>query len=94
MPNSSRLLVAVELCGPFPIGETFLIVVNYYSRFPFVEILQSATSATIISTLFKIFLVHGLQETFTSNNGGQFASNEMVFFLKINGITHTRTTPL
>ena len=38
--------------------------------------------------------MHGLPETLTSDNGGQFTSNEMESFLKTNGITHTRTTPL
>ena len=52
------------------------------------------TSATIIAKVFKIFSVHRLQETLTSDNGGQFISDEMESFLKINGITHTRTTPL
>ena len=94
MPESPSLSVAVDLCGPFPTGETLLILVDYYSRFPFVEILKSTTSATIISKLFEIFSVHGLPETLTSDNRGQFTSNEMESFLKINGITHTRTTPL
>ena len=71
-----------------------LILVDYYSRFPFVEILKSTTSATIISKLFKIFSVRGLPETLTSDNGGQLTSNEMESFLSINGITHTRTTSL
>ena len=38
--------------------------------------------------------MHGLPETLTSDNGGQFLSNEMESFFKINGITHNRTTPL
>ena len=87
MPESPWLSVAVDLCGPFPTGETLLILVDYYSQFPFVEILKRTTSATIISKLFKIFSVNGLPETPTSDNGAQFASNEMEPFLKINGIT-------
>ena len=94
MPESPWLSVAVDLCGPFQTGETLLILVDFYSQFPFVEILKSTTSATIISKLFKIFSVHGLPETITSDNGGQCTSNEMEYFLKINGITHTRTTSL
>ena len=93
MPESLCLSVAVDLCGPFPTGETLLILVDYNSRFLFVEILKSTTSATIISKL-KIFSVHGLPEALTSDNGRQFISNEMDSFLKINGITHTKTTPL
>ena len=38
--------------------------------------------------------MHALPERLTSDNGGQLKSNEMESFLKINGITHTRTTPL
>ena len=91
MPESPQLLVAVD---PFPTGETLLILVDYNSQFLFVEILKSTTSTTITSKLLKIFSVHGLPETLTSDNGGQFTSNEMESFLKINGITHTRTTPL
>ena len=95
IPESPWLSVAVDLRGPFPSGETLLILVDYYSRIPFVEILKSTTSsATIISTLRKIFSVHGLPETLMSDNEGQFTSNEIVPFLKINGITHNRTTPL
>ena len=59
----------VDLCNPFPTGQTLLILVDYYSRFPFVEILKSTTSANIISKLFKIFSVHGLPETLTSEVG-------------------------
>ena len=94
MPESPWLSVVVNLCGPFPTGETLLILVDYNSRLPFAEILKSTTSATIISKLFKIFLVHGLPETLTNDNGGQFTFNEMESFLKINGITHNETTPL
>ena len=72
---------------------TLLILVDYYSRFPFVEILKSTTSATIISKLFKIFSVHGSPETLTSDNREQFISI-MESFLNINGITHTRALPL
>ena len=94
MPESPWLSVALDLCGPFPTGETLLILVDYYSRFAFVEILKSTTSTAISSKLFKIFSVHGLSETLTSVNWGQFASNEMEPFLKINGIIHNKTTPL
>lgn len=57
---------------PVMTREILLVVVDYYSRFPFVEILKSTTFATITSKLFKIFSVHGLSETLTSDNGGRF----------------------
>ena len=94
MPALPWSSVAVDLCGPFPTGETLLVLVDYYSRFPFVEIIKNTTSKTIIAKLFEIFSVHGLPETLTSDNGGQFTSDEFELFLKINGIHHNKTTPL
>ena len=51
--------------------KTFLVLTDYYSRFPFDETLKSTTSADVISKLFKIFLVHSLPETLTSDNERQ-----------------------
>ena len=92
MLESLSLSIAVDLCGTFPTGETLLILVDYYFRFPFIKILKSTTS--VISKLFKIFSVRGFAEILTSDNGGQSTSNEMELFLKINGIIHNKTTPL
>ena len=75
--ESSWLLVAVDICGPFPNRETLLILVDYYAQIPFVEILKIATSENIISKLYKIVSVHGLPEILTSDNGGQFTSIEI-----------------
>ena len=90
MPESPWLSVTVDLCGPFPTGKTFLILVDYYSQFPFIEILKNTTSSTIISKLFKIFSVNGLTETLTIDNRGQLTSNEVESFLEINVITHNK----
>ena len=38
--------------------------------------------------------MHGLSETLTSDNERKCISNRMELFLKINGITHNKTTPL
>ena len=90
MPESPSLSVAVDLCGSFPIGETLLILVDYSSRFPFVGILKSTTYANI-SKLFKIFSEHGLPETLGDNLTLKILNLK---FLKINGITHNRSTSL
>ena len=38
--------------------------------------------------------MHGLPEILKSDNEGQFTSNEMDSFLKINGVVHSKTAPL
>ena len=94
MPESPWLLVAVDLSGLFPTGKALPMLVDYYSRFSFVAILKSMTSANIIFILFKNFLVHDTPEMLTIDNGGQFISNDMKSFSKINSITHNKTTSL
>ena len=74
--------------------KKFIILVDYYSRFPFVEILKSTTFVNIVSKLFNIFSVHGEPEIVTGENRGQFTSNEMESFLRVNSITHNKTTLL
>ena len=60
LPDKPWSTIGIDLCGPFPSGETLLVVIDYYSRFPFAEILHSTTASAIINRLFKIFSVHGL----------------------------------
>jgi hypothetical protein len=57
-----------NLTGPFTNNEYLLVVIDYYSRFPVVEIVRSITSATIINKLRKIFAVHGICNELVSDN--------------------------
>jgi hypothetical protein len=56
--------VGIDLTGPFTNNEYLLVVIDYYSRFPEVEIVRSSTSATIINKLRKIFAVHKITKLF------------------------------
>ena len=94
LPDKAWFTLGIDLCGPFPSGETLLVVVDYYSRFPFVEIMHTVTARAIINRLFRIFSVHGLPDNITTDNGGQFISAEFKLFLQINGIKHRRVAPL
>ena len=68
-------------------------MIDYYSRFPAVEIVRSITIATIINKLRKIFAVHGICKELVSDNGSQFASEEFKSYLEELGIKHTRVSP-
>ena len=70
-----------------------LVLMDYYSRYPEVEMLQSITSTTIINKLFKIFSVHGYLREVISDNGRQFVSDEMENLLAEHGIKHRRGIP-
>ena len=49
-------------------GATYLVVVDYFSRFPEVQKLQITTSEGIIRTLKDIFARHGIPKTVVSDN--------------------------
>ena len=60
----------------FELDKTsYLIVVDYFSRFPEVIKLTSTTSKTIITALKSIFSHYGVPATLLSNNGPQFSSD-------------------
>ena len=85
--------LSLDLLGPMPTGEYLLVVIDYYSRYYEVEILMSVVASQIISRLEKIFAVHGLPVTITSDNGPQFRSEEFECYLVDNGILHRKVTP-
>ena len=66
---------------------------DYYSRYPEVEILKSITSQTIINKLIKIFSYQGYPREIISDNGKQLVSEEMENFLSEYGIKHRRVIP-
>ena len=47
----------------------YLLVVDYFSRYPEVLQLTSTTSASVISALKSVFLRHGIPEFVRSDNG-------------------------
>ena len=85
--------LSLDLLGSMPTREYLLVVIDYYSRYYEVEILMSITASQIISRLQKIFAVHGLPVTITSDNGPQFRFEEFEHYLVDNGILHRKVTP-
>ena len=80
--------LAVDLMGPLPSGHSLLVIVDYYSRFYEVEVMQSTTTEKVIERLADTFCRHGLPVTIKSDNGPQFKSIEFKEYCKQHGITY------
>ena len=93
MPPKPWQSIHIDLCGPFPTGESLLVCVDACSRWPEVAILRTTTSDVIIRHLRRIFATHGLPEQVTSDNGSNLVSVEMEDFLSSHGIRHRKVTP-
>ena len=60
--------------------NTYLLVTDYYSRYPEIAMLTSESSSCVIKHLKSIFARHGIPEMVMSDNGPQYASQEFKDF--------------
>ena len=86
--------VAIYIMGPLPTGENLLVIVDYYSRFFEVVIMQSTTTEKIIGALIAIFARYGYPFSVKSDNGSQFQFEEFKSFLLEHGVEHHTSPPL
>ena len=74
-------------------GVTYLIIVDYFSRFPELIQLKTTTSRSVISALKVVFARNGIPEVVVSDNGPQYSSAEFTEFGATYGFTHTTSSP-
>ena len=92
LPHGPWEDLGVDLMGPLPSGHSMLVIVDYYSRFYEVEIMQSTFTEKVIDPLVDTFCRHGLPVTIKSDNGPQFKSIEFKEYCEQHGITHNKVT--
>ena len=74
-------------------GNTYLLVVDYYSRFPEVSDLSSNVSGSVIAVLKTLFARYGIPEVFRSDKGPQYSSEEFAKFMQLYGVQHMTNSP-
>ncbi|XP_044168248.1 uncharacterized protein K02A2.6-like [Acropora millepora] len=75
-------------------GQTLLLVVNDYSRFPFVEPVSSTSAGAVIPKLDQLFSTFGAPRVVKSQNGPPFNEEEFAKFAYVLGFKHQKVTPL
>eukprot|EP00794_Sanderia_malayensis_P005113 gene5112-biopygen4171 len=93
MPKGPWEKIHIDFYGPLPSGDYLLVVIDRYSRFPEVEIVQSTKASVVIPKLDKIFSVHGLPDTVKTDNGPPFSGHDFHRYLSTLGIKHELSTP-
>lgn len=74
-------------------GKSYLILVDYYSKFMEVDELQTTHASSVVKCCKHQFARHGIPETIHSDNGPQFTAKEFGQFCKFYGIQHTSSSP-
>lgn len=91
LPKYPWQVVGTDL---FELNKTsYLLVVDYFSRYPEIVKMSSTTSASIISTLKSVFARHGVPEVVRSDNGPQYASTEFAAFASSYHFQHITSSP-
>ena len=74
-------------------NSSYLLVVDYFSRYPEVRKMSSTTSSSIISALKSVFARHGIPEVLRSDNGPQYTSKEFKTFASSYDLQQITSSP-
>ncbi|UYV64812.1 hypothetical protein LAZ67_3002052 [Cordylochernes scorpioides] len=75
-------------------NKWYLVVIDYYSRFPEMIQLDRLTANVVVRSCKSIFARHGIPETVVSDNGTQFgAAREFANFARQYGFQHVTSSP-
>lgn len=84
--------VHADFAGPY-LNKFFFILVDAYSKFPFVYVIDNITAKTTIRVCKEIFAMFGIPRVFVTDNGRTFCSAEFQNFLKHNNTVSKFTAP-
>ena len=89
--NDREMVVGADI---FQLADArYLLVVDYFSRYPEVIKLTTTTSTAVVNILKSIFSRHGIPEILRSDNGPQFDSQEMSAFASSYGFQLKTSSP-
>ena len=73
-------------------NKYLLVIIDEYSRFPFVFPCQHMTTSTVIKCLDKLFILCGTPGFIHSDNGPAFISHEFTSYLLQRGISSSKSS--
>ncbi|XP_063825507.1 uncharacterized protein K02A2.6-like [Ostrinia nubilalis] len=91
-PSEPFERVHIDFAGKF-LGKYFLLLIDAYSKWPEIYIINKIDTDSTIKTLDEIFSRFGYPKVLVSDNGTQFVNPKFAAFLKQRGIFHKRSAP-
>ena len=96
LPTEVFSELSCDCLGPLPGTEQSLcVIIDGYSRFPAVEVINSTSASAVIPVFDKLFSFVGTIPTvIRTDNGPPFNGQDWANFAKHMGFKHRRVTPL
>ena len=91
-PSKPWTRIHIDYAGPF-MNSMFLIIVDAHTKWLDIHVTSSSSASITIEKLRRTFSTLGLPETVVTDNGSAFTSHEFAEFMRVNGVTHIRTSP-
>ena len=71
----------------------YLLIVDYYSKFPYIKKLSTTTSTAVVIMIKQLFSECGIPQRIVSDNGPQYSGAAFQEFVKLWGIEHVTSSP-
>ena len=87
--------LSIDFKGPVPSNapnKYLLVIIDEYSRFPFVFPCRDMTTSTVIECLDKLFTLCGTPGFIHADNGPAFISHEFTSYLLQRGISSSKSS--
>ena len=87
--------LSIDFKGPVPsdtLNKYLLVIIDEYSRFPFVFPCRDMTTSTVIECLDKLFTLCGTPEFIHSDNGPAFIFHQFTSYLLQRGISSSKSS--
>ena len=94
LPEGPWQEVSMDFLGPVPTGDYLCVIIDDYSRFPFVEPVSSTSEKAVIPILDKVFSQEGFPLVLKTDNGPPMNSPKFSRWLEGAGTKHRKITPL
>ena len=62
LPRGPWLHLSMDFCGPLPSGDYLMVLMDEYSRYPFVDIVRKTSADAVIPVIDKAFSLFGYPE--------------------------------
>ena len=85
MPTGAWKELAADFHGPLSCGLKLFVIIDEYSSYPIVKIMNSTTAIKVITVLDDVFNIFGRPQQLKTDNGPQFIESR--------GIKHRKITP-